>query len=96
MASGDDMKGGSFTISNQGAIGGAHFTPIINKPESAILGVGQSSQQACVVDGQIVPRLVMPITISYDHRLIDGGEAARFTVDLKTAFAEISEKELNL
>lgn len=94
--SGDDMKGGSFTISNQGAIGGAHFTPIINKPESAILGVGQSSLQASVVNNEILPRLIMPITISYDHRLIDGGEAARFTVDLKSAFAELTEKELSL
>lgn len=94
--SGDDMKGGSFTISNQGAIGGAHFTPIINKPEAAILGVGQSSLQPAVVDGKVVPRLIMPITISYDHRLIDGGEAARFTVDLKQAFADITDKELTL
>lgn len=94
--SGDEMKGGSFTISNQGAIGGAHFTPIINKPETAILGVGQSSLQPAVVDGKVVPRLLMPITISYDHRLIDGGDAARFTVDLKNAFLEISEAELTL
>lgn len=94
--SNDEMKGGSFTISNQGAIGGAHFTPIINKPESAILGVGQSSMQPAVVDGEVLPRLIMPITVSYDHRLIDGGEAARFTVDLKNAFSELSEKELSL
>jgi pyruvate dehydrogenase E2 component (dihydrolipoamide acetyltransferase) len=94
--SGDEMKGGSFTISNQGAIGGGHFTPIINKPETAIMGVGQSSLQPAVVDGQIVPRLLMPITISYDHRLIDGGTAARFTVDLKNAFTEITEADLAL
>lgn len=94
--SGDEMRGGSFTISNQGAIGGAHFTPIINKPETAILGVGQSSLQPAVVDGQIVARLMMPITVSYDHRVIDGGSAARFAVDLKNAFAEITEAELSL
>ena len=92
--SGDDMKGGTFTISNQGAIGGSHFTPIINKPESAILGIGRGSQQARVIDGQIVPRLIMPITISYDHRLIDGGEAARFTVDLVEAFGRFQEVDL--
>jgi pyruvate dehydrogenase E2 component (dihydrolipoamide acetyltransferase) len=90
----EDMKGGVFTISNQGGIGGGHFTPVINKPESAILGIGRSQLQPAVVDGKIEPRLLMPVAISYDHRLIDGAEAARFTVSLGEAFHQISEKDL--
>ena len=79
----DDMKGGTFTISNQGAIGGGHFTPIINKPEVAILGIGKTSLKPVVLaDGKIEARPLMPLTVSYDHRVIDGGSAARFTVDL--------------
>ena len=81
-----EMQGGTFTISNQGGIGGGHFTPIINKPEVAILGLGRSLHKPVVRDGQIVSRLVMPLALTYDHRLIDGGAAARFTVDLVKAF----------
>lgn len=90
----EDMEGGTFTISNQGGIGGEHFTPIINKPQSAILGLGRGSLKPTVVDSKIEPRLILPIAISYDHRLIDGGEAARFTVDLAEAFRGFSEKDL--
>ena len=79
----DDMKGGSFTLSNQGAIGGGHFTPIINKPEVAILGLGRTSLKPVVVaGGAIEARPMLPLAVSYDHRVIDGGTAARFTVDL--------------
>ena len=92
----DDMKGGTFTISNQGGIGGAHFTPIVNKPEVAILGLGKGAFKAVVKDKKIEPRLMMPIAISYDHRLIDGGTAARFTVDLIEAFAGFSERDLKI
>jgi len=92
----DDMKGGSFTISNQGGIGGAHFTPIVNKPEVAILGLGKGAFKAVVKDKEIEPRLMMPIAISYDHRAIDGGTAARFTVDLVEAFAGFTERDLKL
>jgi len=87
----DEMKGGTFTISNQGAIGGAHFTPIINLPEVAILGLGRGAMKAVVRDGQIVARLMTPIALSYDHRVIDGGSAARFTVDLVKAFENFDE-----
>ena len=90
----DDMKGGTFTISNQGALGGGHFTPIINKPEAAILGIGKTSPKAVVVEGKIEARSMMPITISYDHRIIDGGSAARFTVDLVKALAEFAESDV--
>ena len=82
----DSMKGGSFTVSNQGAIGGAHFTPIINKPEVAILGLGKTSLKPVVTaEGKIEARPLLPLTISYDHRVIDGGSAARFTVELVKA-----------
>ena len=92
----DDMKGGTFTISNQGGIGGAHFTPIINLPEVAILGLGRSALKPVVREEKIVPRLVMPLTVAYDHRLIDGGSAARFTVDLVQALEKFAEAELKL
>jgi pyruvate dehydrogenase E2 component (dihydrolipoamide acetyltransferase) len=92
----DEMKGGTFTISNQGGIGGAHFTPIVNKPELAILGLGKGGWKAVVKDKQIVQRLTLPIAISYDHRLIDGGTAARFTVDLLAAFEAFTAADLKL
>lgn len=95
--SADDMKGGTFTISNQGGIGGGHFTPIINKPEVAILGIGRTALKPVVTkEKAIEARLMMPITISYDHRIIDGGEAARFTVELLQAFENLTEADLNL
>ena len=92
----DDMKGGTFTISNQGGIGGAHFTPIVNKPEVAILGLGKGALKAVVKDKKIEARLMMPIAISYDHRVIDGGTAARFTVDLIAAFNSFTESDLKV
>jgi pyruvate dehydrogenase E2 component (dihydrolipoamide acetyltransferase) len=92
----EDMQGGTFTISNQGGIGGAHFTPIVNKPEVAILGLGRGALKPVVRDGKVEPRLMMPIAISYDHRVIDGGAAARFTVDLLEAFTNIKEAEVKL
>ena len=92
----EEMQGGTFSISNQGGIGGAHFTPIVNKPEVAILGLGRGALKPVVRDGKIEPRLMMPIAISYDHRVIDGGTAARFTVDLLEAFANIKEVEVKI
>lgn len=74
----DDLRGGTFTISNLGAIGGTYSTPIINTPETAILLAGRSRKMPVVVDDEIKVRLMMPLSISYDHRLIDGGAAARF------------------
>lgn len=94
--SGEDLKGGTFTISNQGGIGGAHFTPIVNKPEVAILGLGRGAMKAVVRENKIEPRLMLPIAISYDHRVIDGGVAARFAVDLVQAFEKFKEEELKL
>ena len=92
--SAEDMKGGSFTISNQGAIGGAHFTPVINKPETAILGLGRTRLTPVVTaSGSIEARPLLPLTVSYDHRVIDGGGAARFTVDLVKAIEEFPEQD---
>ncbi len=94
--SAEEMKGGTFTISNQGAIGGGHFTPIINLPEVAILGLGRGALKPVVRDGKVEARLLTPIALSYDHRVIDGGTAARFTVDLLKAFENFSEDAVKL
>jgi len=94
--SAEDLKGGTFTISNQGGIGGGHFTPIVNRPEVAILGLGRGALKAVVREEKIVPRLMLPIAVSYDHRVIDGGVAARFTVDLVKAFESFPETEAKL
>ncbi|HEV2972682.1 MAG TPA: 2-oxo acid dehydrogenase subunit E2 [Pirellulales bacterium] len=74
----DDLRGGSFTISNLGAIGGTYSTPIINFPEVAVLLLGRSRKLPVVVEDRIEPRLMMPLSLSYDHRLVDGAAAARF------------------
>lgn len=79
----EDLRGGTFTISNQGAVGGAYATPIINHPESAILLVGRGGLMPRVHDGEIQPRLILPLSFSYDHRLIDGADAGRFINTLK-------------
>jgi pyruvate dehydrogenase E2 component (dihydrolipoamide acetyltransferase) len=77
-----EMQGGSFTISSLGGIGGTYFTPIINAPEVAILGVSKAAQKPVYERGAFVPRLMLPLSLSYDHRVIDGAEAARFVVFL--------------
>jgi pyruvate dehydrogenase E2 component (dihydrolipoamide acetyltransferase) len=74
----DDLAGGNFTITNLGGLGTHHFTPIINVPEVAILGVGRAEWKPVVVEGEVKPRLRMPLSLTYDHRLIDGADAARF------------------
>jgi len=78
----EDLRGGTFTVTNTGALGGTGATPIINYPEVAILGVGRARQTPVVRDGRIVPRLVLPMSLAFDHRVIDGMEAARFSTDL--------------
>jgi pyruvate dehydrogenase E2 component (dihydrolipoamide acetyltransferase) len=75
----DDMKGGTFTITNLGGIGGTAFTPIVNWPEVAILGLSRARLEPAVREGQVVPRLMLPLSLSYDHRVIDGADGARFT-----------------
>ncbi len=84
----DALKGGSFTVTNLGAIGGSHFTPIVNYPEAAILGMGRASEQARFHEGQPRPTLTLPLSLSYDHRLIDGAEAARFVRWIASALEE--------
>lgn len=79
----EEMRGGTFTISNMGAVGGMYSTPIINPPEVAILLVGRSRMLPTVVDGAVEPRLVMPLSLTYDHRIVDGADAARFVNELK-------------
>ncbi|MCA9733061.1 MAG: 2-oxo acid dehydrogenase subunit E2 [Deferribacteres bacterium] len=74
----DDMQGGNFSISNLGGIGGTGFTPIVNSPEVAILGVSRSSIEPVWIDGKFEPRMILPLSLSYDHRIIDGADAARF------------------
>jgi pyruvate dehydrogenase E2 component (dihydrolipoamide acetyltransferase) len=78
----EDLRGGTFTVTNTGALGGTGATPIINYPEVAILGVGRARQTPLVRDGQIVPRLVLPLSLAFDHRVVDGMEAARFSTEL--------------
>jgi pyruvate dehydrogenase E2 component (dihydrolipoamide acetyltransferase) len=74
----DELRGGVFTITNLGGIGGTHFTPIVNFPEVAILGVGRARQELRLVEGTVVTRLLLPLALSYDHRVIDGADGARF------------------
>jgi len=83
-----EMQGGCFTVSSLGGIGGTGFTPIINAPEVAILGVSRAQLQPVWRDGEFVPRLMLPLSLSYDHRVIDGAEAVRFTVALANALAD--------
>ncbi len=86
---GTDLEGGCFTISSLGGIGGTAFTPIINAPEVAILGLSRSQMKPVYRDGQFVPRLMLPLSLSYDHRVIDGALGARFVVHLGTTLADL-------
>jgi pyruvate dehydrogenase E2 component (dihydrolipoamide acetyltransferase) len=84
-----EMQGGSFTISSLGGIGGTGFTPIINAPEVAILGVAKASLKPVYDRGGFIPRLMLPLCLSYDHRVIDGAEAARFIVYLSKTLSDV-------
>lgn len=84
----DEMQGGSFTISSLGGIGGTAFTPIINAPEVAILGVSRARMAPVFADGEFRPRLMAPLSLSYDHRVIDGATAVRFTTRLCALLAD--------
>ncbi|WP_208507782.1 2-oxo acid dehydrogenase subunit E2, partial [Variovorax paradoxus] len=83
-----DMQGGCFSISSLGGIGGTHFTPIINAPEVAILGLSKSAMKPVWDGKQFVPRLTLPLSLSYDHRVIDGASAARFNAYLGQVLAD--------
>jgi pyruvate dehydrogenase E2 component (dihydrolipoamide acetyltransferase) len=78
----DDLRGGTFTVTNIGALGGTGAIPIINYPETAILGVARGREEPVVRDGQIVPRLLLPLSLTFDHRVADGADGARFAADL--------------
>lgn len=84
-----DMQGSSFTISSLGGIGGTAFTPIVNMPDVAILGVSKSAIKPVYQNNQFVPRLMLPLSLSYDHRVIDGAEGARFIVHLTKQLSDI-------
>ncbi|MCX8116966.1 MAG: 2-oxo acid dehydrogenase subunit E2 [Desulfobacterota bacterium] len=88
-----DLKGGSFTITNFGALGGIFGTPIINHPEVAILGVGKMREVPVVRNGKIIVRKLLPLSLSFDHRVVDGAEAARF---LNTVIARLEDPDLIL
>jgi pyruvate dehydrogenase E2 component (dihydrolipoamide acetyltransferase) len=84
----EDMEGGTFTITNLGGIGGTGFSPIVNHPEVAILGLSRSSMEPVWINNKFEPRLVLPLSLSYDHRLIDGADAARFLRWIAEAFEQ--------
>ena len=84
----DDMQGGGFTITNLGGIGGTSFTPIVNWPEVAILGISRATQEPFFTGSQFEPRLMLPLSLSYDHRVIDGADAARFLRWVAEAFEQ--------
>ena len=84
-----DLQGGCFSISSLGGLGGSHFTPIINAPEVAILGVGRSTMKPVWTGKEFAPRLMLPLSISYDHRVIDGAQGARFIAFLSSVLSDI-------
>jgi pyruvate dehydrogenase E2 component (dihydrolipoamide acetyltransferase) len=92
----EELQGGTFTISNQGSIGGSHFTPIIYAPQVAILGVGQGQAKAVVRDGKVVVRTLLPLCLAYDHRVLDGADAVRFTKDLIAGVESFSESDVKI
>ncbi|WP_017365766.1 dihydrolipoyllysine-residue acetyltransferase [Methylococcus capsulatus] len=84
-----DLQGGTFTVSSLGGIGGIAFTPIINAPEVAILGVSKAQLRPVFQDGQFVPRLMLPLSLSYDHRVIDGADGVRFVTHVSSLLADM-------
>jgi pyruvate dehydrogenase E2 component (dihydrolipoamide acetyltransferase) len=92
----EEMQGGSFTISNQGGIGGGPFTPIVNKPQVAILGMGRGRVKSVIRNGRAAHRTMLPLALSYDHRIIDGADAARFMVETVEAFENFTEADVRL
>ena len=87
--SADEMQGGCFTITSLGGIGGTAFTPIVNVPEVAILGLSRAKMQPIYTDGEFVPKLMLPLSLSYDHRVIDGADGVRFTQYLRFILEDV-------
>lgn len=92
----EELKGGCFTVSNLGGIGGGHFTPIINKPEAAILGVNRARLKTVLLKGNPADRVFLPLSLSYDHRLIDGAEGARFIQKIVDQLEQYPEENLKI
>jgi pyruvate dehydrogenase E2 component (dihydrolipoamide acetyltransferase) len=92
----EELQGGTFTISNQGSIGGSHFTPIIYAPQIAILGVGQGLEKPIVVEGKIAVRTLLPLCLAYDHRVLDGADAVRFLKEIIDGLEHFSEAHVKL
>ena len=88
----DEMSGGTFTISSLGGLGGTQFTPIINAPEVGILGLSRSEQKPVWSGDAFQPRLMLPLSLSYDHRVIDGAEGVRFLNQFKESLAELTKE----
>ena len=88
----EDLQGGTFTISNLGSLGVSQFTPIVNHPEVAILGMAKGQIKPMYKDGKIEARMVMPLALSYDHRVIDGADGARFIRTLADRLEAFDEK----
>ncbi|HXV80657.1 MAG TPA: dihydrolipoamide acetyltransferase family protein [Candidatus Binatia bacterium] len=91
-----ELQGGTFTISNQGSIGGGHFTPIIYAPQVAILGVGQGQPKPVVIEGSIAIRTLLPLCLAYDHRVLDGADAVRFLKEILTGLQSFPEAQVRL
>ena len=92
----EELQGGTFTISNQGSIGGGHFTPIIYAPQAAILGVGQGQAKPAVVKDKVAIRTLLPVCLSYDHRVLDSADALRFLKEIITGLQSFPESEVKL
>ncbi len=90
----DEMQGATFTISNLGSIGGSHFTPIVNSPQVAVLGMGRGVHRPVVRDKKVVPRMVLPLALSYDHRVIDGADGARFLREMVRCLEDYPEADI--
>ena len=92
----EELQGGSFTISNQGSVGGSHFTPIIYAPQVAILGVGQGQAKPVAIEGKIAIRTILPLCLAYDHRVLDGADAVRFMKDIISGLESFDEDDIKL
>ena len=90
----DEMQGATFTISNLGSIGGSYFTPIVNSPQVAVLGMGRGVQRPVVRNGKVAPRMVLPLALSYDHRVIDGADGARFLREIVRCLEDYPEADV--
>ncbi|MGH7816011.1 MAG: 2-oxo acid dehydrogenase subunit E2, partial [Candidatus Binatia bacterium] len=92
----EEMQGGTFTISNQGSLGGSHFTPIIYAPQVAILGVSQGQARPVALERKIAIRTMLPLCLAYDHRVLDGADAVRFLKDVSAGLENFDEADLKL